>query len=244
MRKFLIFLALFMQILKAEEISVNFDVYAKQSAKLVAQSVGVVAEILKDKSDFVKKGDMILALDDSAEQIALKSAENELKLAEISFNHAKSLYEKFKAVKNVTSKQDYENAKFSYESAKNSVQKAKIAMEKIKDLIDKKRLIAPFDGVIDSRFVEVGEGVGGVAQPLILLNSYPNVKIVFSFDEQFKDKISTENFLKFNYNGKEFRLKISKISPSIDMKTRKITAEIFTQNITPGTFGVGTLEIK
>ena len=103
------------------------------------------------------------------------------------------------------------------------------------------RLLAPFDGTISDKSIEVGEGVGGVAQKLMSVFSYPDVKLKLSFDEKFKDhvKIGSEFVYKLDGQSEERRGKISLIYPTIDTKNGKIYAEVQAQNLTPGLFGEG-----
>ena len=103
------------------------------------------------------------------------------------------------------------------------------------------RLLAPFDGTISGKSIEVGEGVGGVAQKLMSIFSYPDVKLKLSFDEKFKDrvKIGSEFVYKLDGQSEERRGKISLIYPTIDAKNGKIYAEVQTQNLMPGLFGEG-----
>lgn len=223
----------------------SFDVVAKNSSKLSMQSIGIVDKIYVDIGDKVKKGDILLKLKNESELIMLQKAENELKLANISKNHAKNTLDKFENVKNVTSKQVYENAKFDFDSASLQFDKAKIAIKNAKDMLDKKILKAPYDGIISAKFIEVGEGVGGVMQPLFNIFSYPSVKLVLSFDEKYKDIVKVGQKFIYNIDDKKDQIaKIDMIYPNIDKKTRKIYAEVYTSNLTPGGFGEGKIEIK
>ena len=107
--------------------------------------------------------------------------------------------------------------------------------------IEDTRLLAPFDGTISGKSIEVGEGVGGVAQKLMSIFSYPDVKLKLSFDEKFKDrvKIGSEFVYKLDGQSEERHGKISLIYPTIDTKNGKIYAEVQARNLTPGLFGEG-----
>ena len=83
--------------------------------------------------------------------------------------------------------------------------------------------------------------MGGVAQKLMSVFSYPDVKLKLSFDEKFKDrvKIGSEFVYKLDGQSEERRGKISLIYPTIDTKNGKIYAEVQARNLTPGLFGEG-----
>lgn len=223
----------------------SFDVVAKNSSKLAMQSIGIVDKIYVNVGDSVRKGDVLLELKNQSETIMLQKAQNDLKLATISRDHAKSVLDKFNEVKNVTSKQAYENAKFDFDSASLKVNAAQISIKNAKDLLDKKVLKAPYNGIISSKFIEVAEGVSGSAQPLFEMFSFPEAKLIISFDEKYKDTVKVGQRFIFSIDDKKERIgKIDVIYPSIDKKTRKIYAEVYVSNLTPGSFGEGKIEIR
>lgn len=247
MNKILGILTAFCAILSAQEqIYANFDVAAKHASELAIKSFGIVKKVNVDVSSVVKKGDVLVELENESEKIALEAAKNDLELANLAFKHAKDILERFKKVKSVTSTQAYEDAEFEFKRADLAVQKAKIAVKNANEMLENKLLKAPFNGVISKKSVEVGEGVGGVAQRLISIFSYPEVKLIISFDEKFKDmvKIGSEFRYKLDNSGEERVGKIALIHPKIDTKTRKIYAEIYTQGLTPGLFGEGYIAVK
>ncbi|EAJ0336031.1 efflux RND transporter periplasmic adaptor subunit [Campylobacter lari] len=243
----LVFLILFSLLtLKSEEIYASFDVLAQNQSKLSLQSAGIVKAIYVNINDKVKKDQVLLKLEDSSEQIALKLAQNEYKLATLALEHAKSSLEKFKKVQEVIDKQSYENVLFEFQKAQSLQQKAFLNIQHYKDLIDKKTLKAPYDGIISNKYIDIGDGVKGISHILFEFFSYPKVKLLLSFDEKFKDKVKIDDIFiyKIDSNEKEYQGKITLIYPSIDIKTRKIYAEVEALNFTPGSFGEGKIITK
>lgn len=229
-----------------EQIYANFDVVAKHSSELAIKSFGIVKRVNVDVSSVVKKGDVLVELENESEKIALEAAKNDLELANLAFKHAKDILDRFKKVKSVTSAQAYEDAEFEFKRASLAVQKAKIAIKNANEMLENKLLKAPYDGVISKKSVEVGEGVGGVAQKLISIFSYPEVKLVLSFDEKFKDavKIGSEFRYRLDNSSEEKVGKIALIYPKVDTKTRKIYAEVYAEALTVGLFGEGYIVVK
>lgn len=224
------------------EIYASFDVYAVHNSKLAMQSMGVVSEIYVGIGDEVKKDQILLKLDTKSEEILLETSKNDLEMSKQSQIYTKNMLNKFKKVKDVTSAQTYEDIKFKYDSAQNAFNKAKIGIKKAEDLIEKKLLKAPFDGVIEAKLTEVGEGVGGVMQPLFIISSYPFVKLVLSFDEKYYNVVKKGDIFRYKVDNsnQEFEGKIEKIYPSIDIKSRKVIAEVHLEKpLTLGMFGEG-----
>ena len=229
-----------------DEIYASFNVEALKQSRLSLESFGLVEQIFVEVGQSVKKGEILLNLNQNSEKIALQNAQNDYKLALIEFENAKSKMQKFKAVQSVIDKQSYEDMKAKFELASLNLNKAKININHYKNVLEKKELKAPYDCVVSRKFIQLGEGVAGVNQPLIEIFSYPQNKLILSFDEKYKDKVKVndEFIYKIDGNSVEFKGRISLIYPSIDVKTRKIYAEVLASNLTPGLFGEGKIITK
>nr|WP_304346281.1 efflux RND transporter periplasmic adaptor subunit [Campylobacter showae] len=242
MNKILLFLLSAAVALCAQEkIYASFDVAAAKDAQLALKAVGIVKTVNVEIGSAVKHGDVLLELENESEKLAVKLAQNDLESAQTAKAHAKSVLDKFKLVQSVSSKQAFENAEFDFKNAALAENRAHLALNLAQKRLEDTRLLAPFDGTISGKSIEVGEGVGGVAQKLMSIFSYPDVKLKLSFDEKFKDrvKIGSEFVYKLDGQSEERRGKISLIYPTIDAKNGKIYAEVQAQNLTPGLFGEG-----
>ena len=242
MNKILLFLLSAAVALCAQDkIYASFDVTAAKDAQLALKAVGIIKTVNVEIGSAVKRGDVLLELENESEKLAVKLAQNDLESAQTAKAHAKSVLDKFKLVQSVSSKQTFENAEFDFKNAALAENRAHLALNLAQKRLEDTRLLAPFDGTISSKSIEVGEGVGGVAQKLISIFSYPDVKLKLSFDEKFKDrvKIGSEFVYKIDGENEERRGKISLIYPTIDTKNGKIYAEVQARNLTPGLFGEG-----
>ena len=242
MNKILLFLLSAAVALCAQDkIYASFDVAAAKDAQLALKAVGIVKAVNVEIGSAVKRGDVLLELENESEKLAVKLSQNDLESAQTAKAHAKSVLDKFKLVQSVSSKQAFENAEFDFKNAALAENRAHLALNLAQKRIEDTRLLAPFDGTISGKSIEVGEGVGGVAQKLMSIFSYPDVKLKLSFDEKFKDrvKIGSEFIYKLDGQSEERRGKISLIYPTIDTKNGKIYAEVQARNLTPGLFGEG-----
>ncbi|MBM0637216.1 efflux RND transporter periplasmic adaptor subunit [Campylobacter sp. VicNov18] len=244
--KKILFLLLAFNLSFGEEIYASFNVEALKQSKLSLESIGLVDQILVTIGQKVQKGELLLTLNQESEKIALENAQNSYKLALIKYENTKSKMQKIQAVKNVIDKQSYEDMKAEFNAANLKLSQAKINIIYYQNILRKKELRAPYNAIVANKFVQKGEGVSGVNQVLIEIFSYPQNKLVLSFDEKYKDKvkIGDEFFYKIDQNQSEYKGKITLIYPSIEIKTRKIYAEVEAQNLTPGLFGEGRIITK
>ena len=242
MNKILLFLLSAAVALCAQDkIYASFDVAPAKDAQLALKAVGIVKVVNVEIGSAVKRGDVLLELENESENLAVKLAQNDLESAQTAKAHAKSVLDKFKLVQSVSSKQAFENAEFDFKNAALAQNRAHLAINLAQKRLEDTQLLAPFDGTISGKSIEVGEGVGGVAQKLMSIFSYPDVKLKLSFDEKFKDrvKIGSEFIYKLDGENEERRGEISLIYPTIDTKNGKIYAEVQARNLTPGLFGEG-----
>lgn len=225
-----------MRFARRMKIYASFDVTAAKDAQLALKAVGIIKTVNVEIGSAVKRGDVLLELENESEKLAVKLAQNDLESAQTAKAHAKSVLDKFKLVQSVSSKQTFENAEFDFKNAALAENRAHLALNLAQKRLEDTRLLAPFDGTISSKSIEVGEGVGGVAQKLMSIFSYPEVKLKLSFDEKFKDrvKIGSEFVYKIDGENEERRGKISLIYPTIDTKNGKIYAEVQARNLTLG----------
>lgn len=227
----------------SEEIFADFEVYAKQSSKLAFESSGKVDKIFVDVSSHVKKGDTLASLDQTSLDIALKKAKNDLALAKNANEFAKSTFNKFSQVKDVTSKQEFDEVKYKFDEAALRVQAAEIAILNADDHLKKALLKAPFDGVIASKNVELGESASSL-QPAFVLNS-EEAKILIAIDEKYANLVKVGDTFKFKLDAtsEEKEVKIALIYPEIKRETRKFYAEAYDVGMKPGMFGQGKVII-
>lgn len=79
--KKILFLLLAFNCAFGEEIYASFNVEASKQSKLALESIGLVQKIPVEIGQKVSKGELLLALDQESEKIALQNAQNSYQLA-------------------------------------------------------------------------------------------------------------------------------------------------------------------
>lgn len=133
-------------------------VKANNSATLSFQSEGKIIYLPYTKGDFVKKGDVIARLD--GELYAIRKNEEQSKLQEylVRQNKQKSYYKRLDILhsEGAISDNDWESAFFELQTLE---QQIKVQKEKIKYILKEisyNIIVAPFDGYIGDKFLDVG----------------------------------------------------------------------------------------
>ena len=242
MRQILISILCFLPLF-GEEIYATFNIQATQSATLSLASNGVIEEIFVEVGDFVEKGEKLLTLKAKDLQENVKIAKATLDSARIEYNFLESQYKRYQSSKNVIDKNTFERIQSQYQSSLYAFKKAQANYDLQKELLDKTILYAPFSGVISNKFVEVGDGVGAISSKLFVLESKQK-KAMIEFDSQYLSQVKVGD--KFQYKLQNIAQKdpliLTKIYPSIDMKTKKAKAEaLLKRDLPSGIFGDGLI---
>lgn len=168
---------------------------AVNSANLVARVQGFVQEIKYRDGDAVKKGTTLFVIEPEPYQLKLEQsraaeagAEATLRQAEAEFARQSDL-----ASRQVASRAALDNATAGRESAQANLQQAKVNTRLAAINVDYTQVTAPFDGIVTSRQVSVGELVGA-GQPTVLATIVQTdpIYVTFSISERDVQTIRAE----------------------------------------------------
>lgn len=212
------------------------SVQAVQGVDVSNEVAGQVREIRFESGAQVRKGDVLLLLDDTVDRADLEGLVAAEKLAEIKLGRNKTLL-KDKAV----SQGDFDEASAQLDQARALV-KAKQAN------IDKKTIRAPFAGQLGIRQVDLGQYLkeGTV---IVSLQALDPVFVDYSLPERYLSDIAEGQGVRVRaapYPDQTFEGSILAISPAIDQGTRNVMIRAELKNpelkLRPGMFArVSTL---
>jgi membrane fusion protein (multidrug efflux system) len=191
-----------------------------QGAMISAELAGTVAEINFQSGSLVKKGDVLLKLDASAEIAQMRSAYADAELAKNDLDRARGL-----ADRKVISAAEFDAAQSKYTQKK-------AAVENMQSAIDKKQIHAPFDGTAGIRAVNPGQMVK-VGDPLVSLQALGQVFVDFSLPQQQLADVKPDLPVKVTTDaipGREFEGKLTAVNSSIDPTTRNVSLQATLDN--------------
>jgi membrane fusion protein (multidrug efflux system) len=191
-----------------------------QGAMISAELAGTVAEINFQSGSLVKKGEVLLKLDASAEEAQMRSAEADLELAKNDLDRARGLSES-----KVISAAEFDATKSKYAQKK-------AAVENMQSIIDKKQIRAPFDGTAGIRAVNPGQMVK-VGDPLVSLQALGQVFVDFSLPQQQLADVKTGLTVKVTTDAvpnREFEGTLTAVNSSIDPTTRNVSLQATLDN--------------
>lgn len=176
---------------------------------------GIISELAMESGTSVKKGDLLVQLDTTQEEAQLRSAEARLDLAKVDLERKRDLVTK-KAV-----------AASELDTAQSEFRQAQAAVEEVKAIVARKRIVAPFSGVLGIRQVNLGQYLNPGA-PIVPLQSLDPIYVEFALPQQHLDKLQNGKKLRLHASdstGVEFDGEITAIDSRVDDATRNILVQ-------------------
>jgi len=232
--------------INAQEVYVTFNIEAEQSANLAFYTGGLVKKIHVDVSSVVKKGDKLIELQNDDLKASLKIAKANLQNTQVTLKFAKKDYERQLLIKDLIDEAKFDQYILHYERAKVAVSSAKANLSYQQSLLNRTIILAPFNGVIFEKSVEVGDVVSGMMIRTVLkIQSQKRRNLILEFDQKYWKSVQRGDTVTYNVNGdkKTYTGKISKVYPYSNEKNRKIKAELQTKNFVVGLFGDGYIKV-
>jgi membrane fusion protein (multidrug efflux system) len=203
---------------------------AVQSVTLGAELPGTVREIGFESGAAVKRGQVLVRLDTSAEEAQLAAAQADAALAKLNLERAQTL------------RAAGTNAPAELDAAEARAKAAAAAVKNLEATIAKKVIRAPFDGRISIRQVELGQVVAP-GTPIASLHSVSPIHAEFSLPQQAlaevqvgqRARVRTDAFPGATWDGK-----VTTINPEVDVATRTVRVRATVDNaggkLRPGMF--------
>ncbi|HEV8619298.1 MAG TPA: efflux RND transporter periplasmic adaptor subunit [Candidatus Udaeobacter sp.] len=206
------------------------SVSAVQGAVVATELGGVVSEIKFENGGVAKKGDVIVKLDASQEEALLRSAEAEAELARTDLERAQGL-----ASQKVVSKAELD-------AAESKFRRLTAVADQMRSNIRKKTLVAPFDGQLGIRQVNVGQMINA-GQQIVPLTSLDPVYVDFALPQQHLSQLTQGLEVRVWSDaapGREFKGKLTAINSMVDPVTRNVSVQAILENpdhaLRPGMF--------
>jgi len=164
------------------------QVYGESDVEIRSRVEGWITSVNFKEGSAVKKGDLLYTIDDiqyktrvDREASELASAKTEMVRAQNELSRVKPLAEM-----NALSKQDLDNSTAAYEAAAAKVKAAEASLENTKIEFGYTRVYAPFNGVVGSSNVRVGDYASraGATSVLTTISSIGGVRVRFQISER------------------------------------------------------------
>jgi membrane fusion protein, multidrug efflux system len=204
-----------------ETVPLSGTVYAKQVSDLSAQLEGWITEVLVDTGDYVKKGDVLIKLDDTQIKLALQRAQAHLDEA--------SVWKKLKQQekedadilmqRNNISANEARTRNTNFETAMAQWKMAKVSLEQAQTELKRHIIRAPFSGTVSNRYHSVGEWIKpGIA--LVEIVDTGNLKLDFQVPQRFFSQVEANASLELSLDDHLNQTMSARVSAKIPKATQ------------------------
>lgn len=202
---------------------------ANEDVELSSESSGIVRDIYLTEGAEVKKGDLLIKINDSDLQAQLNRAKFRLNLAEDREGRQKQLLEKGGI------------SQEEYDATLNEVNVLRAEVALIEAQIDKTEIRAPFSGRLGLKYVSDGSYISPNSRITTLQDIDP-IKIDFSVPERYAAQVEVGTKVSFHVQGIEETMiaEVYAKEPSINTETRTLQVRARSENtdgkLLPGAF--------
>ena len=238
---------------KAVTIAAEFRPY--EEVALHAKVSGFVSKMNVDFGDTVKAGQLLATLEVPELQAELANAQAANAKAAADFTNANLIYSRLQSVNkehpNLVAQQDLDTAQANELTATAAIAAAKANFEKFQTMVSYTQIVAPFDGVITSRYADPGTLIDAQGKPLLRVSDNYRLRLDFPVTVDYVKDIALGAPVEVrvdSLNGKTFAGKISRFTHEVDDNTRTMITEIEVPNLDleliPGMYANVILQVE
>ena len=202
-----------------------------QQAPIAARSSGYVQRWTKDIGSQVTRGEVLAVIESPEVDQQLSQAEAARQQAAASLALAKSTVERWEALrkKDVVSQQELDERRSGATQAVANLAAADANVARLRQLQGFTRVLAPFDGVITRRNVEVGDLVDSSGKALFVLTQMDPLRIYVNVPQSYAQLVRAGQKVvvtQAELRGRAFNGEVARTAGAIDPATRTMQVEI------------------
>src|SRR5271170_3406368 len=242
----------------AQEILLPGNMQAFTLAPIYARTTGYVKAWYHDIGTPVHKGELLAVIETPELDQQLASAKADLATAKSNASIAKVTSDRYSDLigRNAVSQQDTDTAAQALEARNTEVASAEANVQRLEELVSFERIIAPFDGVITARNIDIGQlisetgstttaGAGTVTgnKEIFDISAVRTLRVFINVPQIYSPDAKNGTIAKLTlpqYPGRTFEGKLMRSSDAVDPASRTLLAEVDVDNrsgeLLPGSY--------
>jgi len=206
--------------------SITGSIEPERRADMRAEVSAVVLAVLKENGDPVKRGDLIVRLDQTSIRDSLTAADASARAADQAYEQAERQFQRMSTLKQtgVVSTQQLEDVEIRRNSAQSDRAAAKTRVVTARQQLERTEVRAPFDGIVSDRKVSAGD-TAAIGKEL--------VKVIDPTSLRFEGLVSADSigevkagqavwFKVHGFAADEFTGVITRVNPAVNVTTRQV----------------------
>ena len=206
--------------------SITGSIEPERRADLRAEVSAVVLAVLKENGDPVKRGDLLVRLDQTSIRDSLTAADASARAADQAFEQAERQYQRMATLKQtgVVSTQQLEDVEIRRNSAQSDRAAAHTRVVTARQQLERTEVRAPFNGIVSDRKVSAGD-TAAVGKELLKVIDPSSLRFegLVSADSVGQLKAGQHVWFKIHgYSTNEFTGVITRVNPAANITTRQV----------------------
>lgn len=206
--------------------TITGSVQPERRADLRAEVSAVVLQVLKENGDNVRRGDLLVRLDDTSIRDALASTEAASRAAAQAFEQSERQLQRMKTLRasGMTSAQALDDAEVRRNNAQSDLEAAKTRAVAARQQLQRTEARAPFDGIVSDRKVSAGD-TAQIGKELLKVIDPSSMRLEGMISADHIGSVKAGQNVSFRVNGygeEDFAGKVKRVNPSANATTRQV----------------------
>ncbi len=221
---------------EGQPLSLPGTLLGQAETPISARIGGYLLRWTRDIGSAVKKGELLAEISspDAQQQLAQAIAGREQAVSSV--NLAKTTVDRWKGLldQRAVSQQEYDERRSAYEQAVASLHAVDANIQRLKDMLAFTRVVAPFDGVITKRNVNIGDLIDpGAGRPLFVLTQASSLRAYVYVPQAYSKGVhigQSVTLTQAELPGQSFKGRVVRTARAIDPATRSLQVEVGVEN--------------
>ncbi|HEY8050237.1 MAG TPA: efflux RND transporter periplasmic adaptor subunit [Ramlibacter sp.] len=205
---------------------VTGSIEPERRADLRAEVSTVVMAVLKENGQPVKRGDLLVRLDDTSIRDSLVSAQEAARAASQAFDQAERQHQRMKTLRDqgMASAQQLEDAEIRRNTTQSDLSAAKARLVGARQQLERTEVRAPFDGIVADRKVSAGD-TAQVGKELLKVIDPRSLRFEGLISSDAIQLVKVGQPVTFRVNGygkQDFAGKVKFVAPTANPTTRQV----------------------
>ena len=229
---------------------VTGSIQPERKADLRAELSAVVMGVLKENGQTVRKGDLLVRLDDTSIRDSLLSAQEAERAASLAFDQAQRQHQRLKTLREsgMASAQQLEDAEIRRNSTQSDLSAARSRVVSARQQLQRTEVRAPFDGLVAERKVSAGD-TAQVGKELLKVIDPRSLRLAGLVSSDAIQSVRAGQAVSFRVNGygnQDFTGRVKFVSPTANPTTRQVEVIVDIEGDAParlaGLYAEGRIE--
>jgi membrane fusion protein, multidrug efflux system len=206
--------------------SITGSVEPERRADLRAEVSAVVLAVLKENGDPVKRGDLLVRLDQTSIRDSLTAAQASERAASQAFEQAERQYQRMTKLREtgVVSTQQLEDVEIQRNAAQSESAAARTRVVTARQQLERTEVRAPFDGIVSDRKVSAGD-TAQVGKELLKVIDPSSLRFEGLVSADSVGELAPGQHVWFRIHGfseRDFTGVITRVNPAVNVTTRQV----------------------